>query len=97
MFLAIPCRVHDADLDQLFNGQKCISEEETRLTLKFTVKGQEGGDYSAVIAMYQAGLFHLDAVYRDSPNPCRGKVRINIALPGRYVAVIVIIHDSLGI
>ena len=50
--------------------------------LKFTVEGQDAGEYIAVIDEPQ-GTFVLDAVYSEPPRECR--VKYDIALPGRLV------------
>ena len=75
-------RVEEKDLRSLFEGRECISEHPiARATVKFSVQGQDEGNYRAVISEQSDGTFSLDAVYRESA--IDNKTRLNIVFPGR--------------
>ena len=74
--------VDECDIEQLFSGRQQLGKTSTSITLKFTVEGQDEGNYSALIAVHECDQFYLDAVYRESAGESRA--RIDIALAGRY-------------
>ena len=84
-------RVEESDIERAFRDrEKLVKNAFTSITLKFTVKGEGEGDYSAVIANYgENKVFYLDAVYRRTK--AENRARINISLPGRLVYSLIIV------
>ena len=80
LFPAIFFSVESCDVERLLDGRECLKEITQVPTLKFTVKGQDAGEYIAVIDEPR-GTFVVDAVYSEPPRECR--VKYDIALPGR--------------
>ena len=83
MSLTFHVRVEESDVERLFKDRERLGKETlTRISLEFTVEGQDEGTYSANVHA-TTGLFYLDAVYRQQD--VKNRARIDITLVGRLV------------